>query len=211
MATPGKRGAARTAARPARRKKPPGPSGGKPRKEGQEGTQNRGNAGGVPGRPRTYETSEELEQAVEAYFTGISRTVDASELVDSGRKDSDGHVIYDRVPIKNDRGEVIRYTEFVLPPSLTDLCLHLEITRQTWINYRSREEFRPLIDRTKARLKGYLVRESLTRTKGLQGVLFNLQNNFGEEEKEVRRSADGFDLSQMTDEELLSYARAVTE
>lgn len=163
-------------------------------------------ATGAPGRPRAYETAEELSEAVEAYFIGISRTADAVEMVDSGRKDGDGHVIYERVQIKNDLGEPIRYTEFVLPPSLTDLCLHLGITRQTWLNYRRREDLRPVVDRTKARVKSYLVRESLTRTKGLQGVLFNLQNNFGDDEREERREVSEFDLSQMTDEELWELA-----
>lgn len=211
MAAPGKRTPARTRARPAKKGTPPGPGTGQPRKEGQEGAQRRESGCGTSGRPRTYETPEELEEAVEAYFFSISRTVDAVELVDSGRRDDHGHVIYEPVKIWNDGGEVIRKTEYILPPSVTDLCLHLGITRQTWVNYGRRAEFRDITDRTKARVKSYLVRESLTRTKGLQGVLFNLQNNFDEDEREQRREVSAFDLSQMTDEELMALAGADPE
>lgn len=158
----------------------------------------------TPGRPRVYETPEELQEAVEAYFDSISRTVDAVELVDSGRRDSSGHVVYEPVKICNDDGEIIRKVEFILPPTVTDLCLYLGITRQTWVNYANREGYRQVTDWAKARVESYLRRESLTRTKGLQGVIFNLEQNFKHEEKKEHRPLEALDLSSMTDEELLA-------
>lgn len=164
-------------------------------------------AGGAPGRPREYATPEELEEAVEAYFDGITRTVNVVELVDSGRRDDNGHVVYEPVQIKNDNGELIRKTEYVLPPTVTDLCLCLGITRQTWANYSHREGYRRVTERAKTRMMGYLERELLTRTKGIQGVIFNLEHNHDwKEKKGADRPMDSFDLSRMTDEELLAMA-----
>lgn len=137
----------------------------------------------APGRPRAYGTAEELAEAVTDYFESISRTVDAVEMVDSGRRDDSGHVICEPVKITNDAGEVIRRKEFVIPPSVTDLCLQLGITRQTWANYAASEECAPVVEWAKAQMQGYLERELLTRTKGLQGVIFNLQNNYDWKER----------------------------
>ena len=177
-------------------------------KKGDAGAQAAGQRGGAPGRPRVYETPEELLEAVEAYFGGISRTVDVTEMVDTGERDSDGHKVFEPKVVLNDDGEVIQVTEFLVPPSITDLCLELGITKQTWVNYRNREGYRQIAEWAKTRVESYLRRESLTRTKGLQGVIFNLEQNFKDEEKKGNRPVDGLDLSAMTDEELLALAEA---
>lgn len=203
----------RRPARAGRRPMQAAPPSARAKNAGMVGTEGRAGAapkissessvGAAPGRPRAYETPEDLREAVEAYFVGISRTVDAVELVDSGKKDGDGHVIYERVPIKNDLGEVIRVTEFVLPPTVTDLCLFLGITRQTWANYAGRDGYRAVVERAKAKMTGYLERELLTRKKGLQGVIFNLTHNHDwKDRREEPKPIDSFDLSQMTDEQL---------
>ena len=182
---------------------------GKAEKEGDAGVQAARERGGAPGRPRVYETPEGLLEAVEAYFGRISRTVDATEMVDTGERDDKGHRIYEPRVVMNDDGEVIRVVEFLIPPSVTDLCLELGITRQTWVNYGSREGYRQITEWAKARVESYLRRESLTRTKGLQGVIFNLEQNFKAEQKaKERRTAEGLDLSALTDEELLAMAEA---
>lgn len=175
--------------------------------KGAAGAQERCKPSGTPGRPRVYETPEELLRAVEDYFGRISRTVDVTELVDSGKKDSDGHAIYVPVKVQNDDGEVIRRVEFLVPPSITDLCLELGITKQTWVNYRNREGYRQVAEWAKTRVESYLRRESLTRTKGLQGVIFNLEQNFKDEEKKEHRPVESLDLSALTDEELIALAK----
>lgn len=160
----------------------------------------------TPGRPRVYETPEDLLEAVEAYFDRISRTVDVTETVDTGEKDSDGHRVFAQRVVCNDDGEVIRVTEFLVPPSITDLCLELGITKQTWVNYRNRTGYLQIVEWAKTRVESYLRRESLTRTKGLQGVIFNLEQNFKSEEKNEPRPIENLDLSAMTDEELIALA-----
>lgn len=203
--------------KPAKAAKKPGkvssprsrPKTGTAEQKGDAGAQAARERGGAPGRPRVYETPEELLEAVEAYFGKISRTVDATEMVDTGERDGSGHRIFEPKVVQNDDGDVIRIVEFLIPPSITDLCLELGITRQTWVNYGNREGYLQVTEWAKARVESYLRRESLTRTKGLQGVIFNLEQNFKDEQKaKGRRTVEGLDLSALTDEELLAMAEA---
>ena len=121
-----------------------------------------------PGRPRTYRTAAALEKAIDGYFSSISRTVVLKDLTGD--------------PVLNDEGQQIRTREYLIPPSVQGLSLHLGIDRRTWLNYCDPEqhpEFSAVTARTQLRLEEYLVRESLTREKGLHGVTFNLEHNYG--------------------------------
>lgn len=137
------------------------------------------------GRPKIYKTAKSLEKAVNKYFSSISRTVTAQEKYETGEKDSDGHKIYAFRDILNDSGEPIRYTEYVVPPTIGDLAEFLSIHRATWDNYCDGEKYPEFIDtttRARGRIRAYNERELLTRT-NVKGVIFNLQNNFGMTEK----------------------------
>jgi len=123
------------------------------------------------GRPKKY-TKKSLERAVDGYFASISRTVDAL----------DGH----GRPMRNDAGDPIRVTEYVRPPSVGGLCLYLGIDRSTWQNYADRELHPELAEITayaRVRMEAYLEEQLLTREKNVQGLIFNLQNNYGWREK----------------------------
>ena len=138
------------------------------------------------GRPKKY-TKKGLEKAVEGYFASISRTVDA--------RDEDGE------PMLNDAGEAIRVTQYVRPPSVGGLCLYLGIDRSTWQNYADRElhpEFQEITAYARMCMEAYLEEQLLTREKNVQGLIFNLQNNYGWREKrevelggETRRTVAG--------------------
>lgn len=130
------------------------------------------------GRKKKY-TPGTLGKAVDAYFRKISRTVSASEMVDSGERDEKGHVVFESVPILNDDGEEIRYTEYVVPPSITDLCLFLGISKQTWATYSAEDEFLDPTTRARERVEAYLNRELVQRVKGTDGIKFDLEHNFG--------------------------------
>ena len=123
------------------------------------------------GRPKKY-TKKTLEAAVEGYFASISRKVQA---VDGSRR-----------PLYNDAGEPIRVTEYVRPPTVSGLCLYLGIDRSTWQNYADRKlhpELAGIAAAAKMRMEAYLEEELLTREKNVQGLIFNLQNNYGWREK----------------------------
>lgn len=125
------------------------------------------------GRPKKYGSKKALSEAIERYFRSISRTVPA--------KDGLGRAI------RNDDGEEIKLTEYVVPPSISSLCLYLGIDRSTWQNYcdpQQHPEFSGITETTRARIEAYLEEQLLTREKGLQGIIFNLQNNYGWRQKQ---------------------------
>lgn len=125
------------------------------------------------GRPKKYKSKKALSDAVERYFRSISRTIPA--------RDGYGGII------RNDDGEEIRVLEYIRPPSISSLCLYLGIDRSTWQNYCDSElhpEFQSITALTRARIEAYLEEQLLTREKGVQGIIFNLQNNYGWRQKQ---------------------------
>ena len=123
------------------------------------------------GRPKKY-TKKSLREAVDGYFASISRKVRVL--------DDDGEAVY------NDVGDSIWVTEYIRPPSVSGLCLYLGIDRSTWQNYADRElhpEFAEIIAMARVRMEAYLEEQLLTREKNVQGLIFNLQNNYGWREK----------------------------
>ena len=124
------------------------------------------------GRPKKY-TRKKLREETERYFRSISRTVPA--------RDDTGGII------RNDDGDEIQLLQYVVPPSIAGLCLQLGIDRSTWQNYADPAQHPEMTDVTagaRARIEAYLEQELLTREKGLQGIIFNLQNNYGWRQKQ---------------------------
>lgn len=163
------------------------------------------------GRPKKY-TERTLRKAVEAYFDSITREVAMTEKVDTGRKDADGHKIFENVPVINKRGEQVKITEYLVPPTVGGLCEHLGIHRSTWAEYcdeNAHPEFSDTTTRTRGRMREYLEQQLLIR-KDVKGVIFSLQNNYGyTERREVelgpyaRKTVAAAGLSMDEREELL--------
>lgn len=125
------------------------------------------------GRPKKYKSKKALAEAIERYFSSISRTIPAQEALT-------GNEIY------NDDGERIMLTQYVRPPSICSMCLYLGIDRSTWQNYcdeKLHPEFESVTAMTRARIEAWLEEQLLMREKGVQGIIFNLQNNYGWREK----------------------------
>ena len=129
---------------------------------------------------KTKYTKKTLSEAVNAYFSSISYTVVA--------KDEDG------CELRNDDGKEILVRKYATPPSISGLCLDLGIDRSTWQNYadaRLHPEMKAVTEEARARIEVYLEEELLTRRKGVQGIIFNLQNNYGWKQKqEIELGAD---------------------
>ena len=124
------------------------------------------------GRPKKY-TRKKLREETERYFRSISRTILA--------RDDTGGII------RNDDGDEIQILQYVVPPSIAGLCLQLGIDRSTWQNYADpalHPELADVVAEARARIEAYLEQELLTREKGLQGIIFNLQNNYGWRQKQ---------------------------
>lgn len=131
-------------------------------------------------RQKKY-TAATLGKACERYFATITRRVKVTEMVDSGKRDEKGHVVLIPVPVKNTLGEEVEVTEYIIPPSMHELCAALHIDRATWSRYMGEsEEFAAVGERVRERMKAWNEHEMLTRPgKDLKGILFNLTNNYG--------------------------------
>ena len=135
-------------------------------------------------RPRKY-TKKSLAAAVERYFASITRIVPVTELVETGERDDKGHKIYERRPVVNSLGEEAKVEEYIVPPTVADLCQFLGIHRSTWADYCDEDlhpEFSDTTTCARGRIRGYLERQLLTR-KDVKGIIFDLQNNHGYAEK----------------------------
>ena len=166
------------------------------------------------GRKRKY-TPNQLFAAVKAYLRRISRTVNVKEPVDNGERDSKGHVVYAYIEVRNDDGELIEQREYLVPPTITGMCRELDISRDTWARYAADERYADAVELARSAVQDYLERELLTRTKGMQGVIFALQANFGMSEKRVvelgPRAAAAVRGGKMTAEERAGLIRTLTE
>lgn len=119
------------------------------------------------GRPQKY-TKKTLEKAVLRYFDSIT--------YDAIARDATGQAI------KNKLGEPIMLECYAKPPSKMDLCLFLGIDRGTWLNYCNHDEhpeFKAITDYVHLRCEAYLAGELVVRERGVDGIKFNLANNYG--------------------------------
>lgn len=134
------------------------------------------------GKPKKY-TARTLARAVDAYFDSITREVEVTERVDTGRRDGQGHRIFETKPVANKLGQTVRVTEYLVPPSVRELCCSLGITRATWSNYADPDkhpELAGIVEEARERMRAWNERELVTRPgKDVRGIIFNLQANYG--------------------------------
>ena len=143
------------------------------------------------GRPKKY-TKNTLAKAVDHYFGSITRIITAKELVETGKRDDKGHIIFEWIPIKNSLGEEAKVEEYIVPPTVGALCQHLGIHRSTWAEYCDPEEHPEFSDTTtyaRGRIRAYLEQQLLTR-KDVKGIIFDLKNNHGYSEGRLRDEKD---------------------
>ena len=120
-------------------------------------------------------TGRSLLEAVDGYFSSISRTVEATERVETGAK------TFVEQPILSDSGEPIRYREYVVPPTLWGLCEYLGITPKTWAGYCDRTkhpEMQDAVLRAGGLMQEWKEQALLTR-KDVRGIIYHIQNNMG--------------------------------
>lgn len=135
----------------------------------------------MAGRPRKYRTAAAFARAVDRYFRSISRTEPLTRAVEVG-KTAKGKPIYENQAVKNDLGEPVMLQNYLEPPTMSGLCLYLGLSRDAFSEYARRPEFADTAAHARARVEAYLEAQ-LYRTKQVQGIMFNLQNNFGWRER----------------------------
>ena len=110
-------------------------------------------------------TPKAFAEAVEKYFRSITYLRSAT--------DAEGDTIY------NTDGEPIRYTDFAIAPSITDLCVRLGICKDTFDAYMRDDRYAEVCRRAKLLIEAWLERQLDTREKSVDGIKFNLTYNFG--------------------------------
>lgn len=153
------------------------------------------------GRRLEYSTPNQLSRAVAEYFDSISYELPYTN--DKGE------------PICNLAGEEIVLIKYIVPPSIQELCLYLCISMRTFENYSHRPEFSEICTEAKLRIEAYLTEQVNVRDRP-QGIIFNLENNFGWKNKKEVELGDGtreaMRLTTMTIEEKQKLlAETVTE
>lgn len=136
-------------------------------------------------RQRQTNTSKALMREVRQYLDSISRTVEVTEQVATREVDEKGHPIYERKPVYNDRGEIIHTREYLVPPTITGICLHLGITPgkwKQWCDHQAHPELEEATEWVAGILQAWSEEQLLTR-KDVRGVVFHLQNNHGYTQK----------------------------
>ena len=114
-------------------------------------------------------------EGVDAYFASISRTVEATERIETGAK------TFVEQPILSDAGEPIRYREYVVPPTLWGLCEFLGITPKIWSSYCDRAkhpEMQDAVLRADGLMREWKEQALLTR-KDVRGIIYHIQNDLG--------------------------------
>lgn len=136
------------------------------------------------GRPRKFKSAKELDKAIRYYFDSITKTEPAFESVLVGYKDEEEkEPIYEKVPVLNNAGEQISRTSYFEIPTISGLCLHIGMTRETWRQYETQEEFSYSIKKAKTIIEQYN-EEQLYRRDQVTGIIFNLKNNFNWKDKQ---------------------------
>ena len=167
----------------------------------------------MAGRKPKYKTAKELQQAVDAYFAGISYEEPAVVATPTGEVDEQGRIKYTTIMLREKVGEVgrtgkpITVLKWLKPPSMAGLCLHLGISKETWSNYAGQDKFRAVVERTRARMEDYWT-ERLDG-KGAHGARFALSSCYGWSGERTAVKGEGqvrevrsLDLSKLTDAEL---------
>lgn len=165
---------------------------------------------------KRFRTSKALRAAAEEYFGSISRTVDVTEMVPTGNLDDKGHMIMKAQAVVNDRGEVIRAREYLIPPTVVGLCLHLGIHRSTWArwcDHQAHPELEEATEWVNSILRLWNEEQLLTRgDKGVKGIMFNLQNNYGYTQKvEVEAGPQTREAKMLTTQEKLALLQELWE
>lgn len=170
------------------------------------------------GQPRVYATAEDFRAAVEDYFDSITRQAPVTEWVPSELKPNGRQVLEER-PVLGPDGKPMYKTVYISPPNVASLCVHLHMSEDTWNRYAqdsaTYQGYQEIARDAKLRMQAYNVEELLTREKNVQGLMFNLKNNYGwKDSKELelgQETRKTISLDHMTMAEKLALIRQAAD
>lgn len=156
------------------------------------------------GAPRKFKTARALEKAVEEYWASISYQKPVIISTPTGEVDEHGNVKYVTKMLTEDEDGRIRVdgigrpktmVEYLEEPSVAGLCLRLGIVKDTWAEYSRSENLGPVCARFKLRTESYLLSKlDGNRVRTVQGIIFNLKNNYGYQEKSEVENKGGVSM-----------------
>ena len=133
----------------------------------------------MAGRPKAL-TPKQVNDGINRYFKSITITKPVFDSVAVGR-DKEDKVIYDSVPRLNNLGKQLEYTEYVEHPTMIGLAHYLKINKDTLVEYGKMVEYSVSIKKAKEIIEGYL--ENKLYGSNVTGIIFNLKNNYGWEDR----------------------------
>ncbi|MBE6714229.1 MAG: hypothetical protein E7575_02940 [Ruminococcaceae bacterium] len=145
------------------------------------------------GRKKSY-TEKSFQKACTEYFNSISAERPVKELYDTGRTNKSGYpVMAYRDVMMPDGKTPMKQRVYFVPPSMLDLYLYLDISKQTASNYKKRGGLyeRALIE-ADLMVEAYKARVLNEGIKRPQGIIFDLQCNHGwSPEKKAQDNGEG--------------------
>lgn len=133
----------------------------------------------MAGRPKAL-TPKQVNDGINRYFKSITITKPLfdSEVVGEDEK---GKTIYKQTPRLNNLGKQLEYIEYTEHPTMIKLAHYLKINKDTLVEYGKQSEYSVPIKKAKEIIEGYL--ENKLYGNNVTGIIFNLKNNYGWEDR----------------------------
>jgi len=135
-------------------------------------------------RPKAFSNPEEMDLWIEDYFLTITREIPKTEPKKTGKLIKVGAKVIEEIieeTVINAKGEQVIIIEFLVTPTVAGLCNHLGICRETLRKYAGDEAYTDTIKKAKSYLEAHL--EKGLYGNSVTGLIFNLKNNFGWQDK----------------------------
>lgn len=147
------------------------------------------------GRPRSY-TAEEFREAVEKYYESVTYEEPVYRIEETGEFSQRGKPILTRVPVMVQKdGELVQAvkTGFIEPPTVQGMCLAIGIHKTTFDHYEEWEGYRDTCLWWRLICESYAASLLMTKEGNVQGVMFNLKNNYGWTDKQEVQVSGGIE------------------
>lgn len=144
------------------------------------------------GRPLKFDSVEELERKIQAYFDSCNGHY---EEVIKKRPKTDPKTKHQLMDGNKYLYEDVIETVWVEPkcPTVSALAVALDTSRETLINYESREEYFDTIKKAKQFIEACTEELLITGKVPAAGIIFNLKNNYGWKDKTEMEHSGGTD------------------
>ena len=133
------------------------------------------------GRPLKFESAEDLQRQIDAYFDACNPHVEeVTEWVEA--RDKSGKLLYDENGLHYLKEVTHKVRTAQIPYTITGLALALKTSRKVLVEYEDKDEYSNTIKEAKLRIERFN-EEKLHGGAAPVGIIFNLKNNYGWQDK----------------------------